>query len=191
MYNFRHDILLIDLETTGLFSSEHEIIQIGALVLDKHTLKEKKSFSTFIKPKKWQKRNKESMHINKISWETLKDAPSLEEAIEKLQKIMPKNLILAYYAGVLDIEFMKAAFQKLKKQWPFDHHYFNIWGLFYGYAALHLPMNNKKKFAGFGLEDFAKHFKIPVHGDLHDALTDCRLEADIIRKVMEHFGKKK
>jgi DNA polymerase III epsilon subunit family exonuclease len=191
MYNFRHDIVLIDLEATGLFANQHEIIQIGAIVLDKKTLKEKKSFSTFIKPKKWQKRNHESMQVNKITWETLKDAPSLEEAITDLEKIMPKQMILAYYAGIFDIEFMKAAYAKLKKSWPYDHHYFNIWGLFYGFASLHLPMNNKKKFAGFGLEDLAEYFKITVTGNLHDALTDCRLEADILRKVMETFSKKK
>ena len=33
--NFKKDLLLIDLETTGLDAGKHEIIQIAAILLDK------------------------------------------------------------------------------------------------------------------------------------------------------------
>ena len=39
--NFYKDILLIDLETTGLDAGRHEIVQIAAVLLDKKTLKER------------------------------------------------------------------------------------------------------------------------------------------------------
>lgn len=180
------DILLIDLETSGLDSSVHDIIQIGAVLLDRKTLKEKKAFSSFVKPVNWKKRMKESMAVNKIDYKQLKDAPTVDEVLKELTALCdPKQVILSYYVGTLDIDFLKAGFKKSRLEFPYDYHFFNIWGLFLGYAYKHNLMTNKKQFARFGLEDLMKHFKISTAEDsLHDALVDCRVEAEILRKVM-------
>ena len=48
--NFKKDILLVDTEFTGFDLQKHELVQLAAVLLDKKTLKEKKVFSSFVKP---------------------------------------------------------------------------------------------------------------------------------------------
>ena len=65
--DFKKDLLLIDIEATGLDPKRHEIIQLAGILLDKKTLKEKKSFNAYIRPRKWSVRDKASMKVNKIT----------------------------------------------------------------------------------------------------------------------------
>ncbi len=186
--NFKKDLLLVDIEATGLDSNRHEIIQLAGVLLDKKTLKEKKAFSSFIRPAKWGNRDKESMAVNKISFDKVKNAPSLHLTLKKFNKAFGKNVILAYYVGIMDIIFLQTAHKKAGLKWPFDYHYFNIWGLFYGYLASRGKLTSKKDFAGFGIESMIKTFKIKADkNQLHDALMDCRVEAEILRKVIKEL----
>ncbi len=186
--NFKKDILLIDLETTGLDSTKHEIIQLGAVLLDKKTLKEKKVFNTYVKPSKWKNRDPESMEINKISFDQVKDAPGLKEVLKEFHELFPPStVVLSYYGGPLDMDFLRFAYKRMGKKWQFDYHFFNLWGLFYAYLAGKNKLKNTKRFTGFTLDDFVKIFKIKKSENRHDALADCRIEAEILRKVMEHL----
>src|SRR6185369_5443613 len=101
--NFKRDILLIDTEFSGFdVPKKHDLLQIAAVLLDKKTLKEKKSFNCYVKPTHWKTRDKASMAVNKISWEMVKDAPTLKQAIRNFNKAFPKNVIQAFYVGYND-----------------------------------------------------------------------------------------
>lgn len=184
--DFKKDLLLVDLETTGLDASKQEIIQLAAVLLDKKTLKEKESFSSFVKPTAWKKRNLESMAVNRISRDQLKDAPSLKKVISNFITLFGHNVILAHYGGPVDTDFLRAAFKKLSKKFLFDYHYFNIWGVFFTYLALKGELKNNQRFTGFTLEDFMSRFKIKS-SKRHDALEDCRIEAEILRQVIKEL----
>lgn len=184
--NFKRDILLIDLEFSGFDTQKHEILQIAAVLLDKKTLKEKKVFSSYVRPTKWRHRDHESMAVNKISFKTIKDAPPLKEAIREFNRVFGHNLIQAAYVGFNDKRFLIDAYKKSGIKYQFDYHYFDLWGLFYAYLAARNKLTSKKDFAGFGLESLIKMFKIKINGNqLHDALVDCRVEAEVLRKIME------
>ncbi len=184
--NFKHDLLLVDLETTGLDSSCHEIIQIAALLLDRRTLKKKKSFNNFIRPTEWKSRDRESMKVNKIIWEQIKDAPDLKSAIKKFNKeFSPKKVVLSYYGGPLDMDFLRVAYKKSAVKWQFDYHYFNLWAVFYGSMAAKNQLKSKTKHAGFTLDSLAKKLKVKISGSRHDAFYDCRLEAEVLRKIIK------
>jgi DNA polymerase III subunit epsilon len=184
--NFKKDILLIDLETTGLDPQKHEIIQLAAVLLDKKTLKEKNYYSSFIKPRHWRKADPESLKVNGITFDQVKNAPSLQSVLKEFHKLFPpKDVIFSYYVGVTDVVFMKAAYKKIGKDFPFDYHTFNIWGLFYPYLAVKNKLNSKKDFSGFGLGHLVKIFKIQAPEKMHDALNDCRVEAEILRRVVQ------
>lgn len=187
--DFKKDILLIDLETTGLDASKQEIIQLGAILLDRKTLKEKESFSTYVKPSRWKGRNLESMDINKIKWGQVKDAPSLKKVIEDFEQLFGTEVVLAYYGGPVDMDFLRAAYKKIKRPFKFDYHYFNLWGVFYAYLASRGKLKNTKKFTGFSLDDFVARFKIKDLGLRHDALGDCRIEAEVLRKVIRNISR--
>jgi DNA polymerase-3 subunit epsilon len=185
--DFKKDILLIDLEMTGLDPAKQEIIQLGAILLDAKTLKEKKAFDTFVKPSKWKNRDHESMAVNKITWDQVKDAPSLKEVLKEFHQIFsPKKVVLAYYGGPIDMDFLRLAFKKAGIKWQFDYHFFNLWGLFFSYFAAHDKLKNNTKFTGFSLDDFIRNFKIKAE-NRHDALADCRAEAEVLRKVIANM----
>ena len=184
--DFKRDILLIDLEFSGFDLQKHEVLQIAAVLLDKKTLKEKKVFSSFVKPSKWKHRDPESMAVNKITFNTVKDAPTLKEAIKEFDRVFGHNVIQAAYVGFNDKRFLLDAYKKAGIKYKFDYHYFDLWALFYGYLASRNKLKSTKDFAGFGLEYLIKMFKIKINSNnLHDALVDCRVEAEVLRKVMK------
>lgn len=183
---FNKDILIVDLETTGLDSSKHEIVQIGAVLLDKKTLKEKGFFSSYVRPTKWKQRSLVSMRYNFVTWDLVKSAPTLKQALISFKNLFKINqLIIGNYGPILDIEFLKVGFTKIGKKYPFEYHVFNVWPLCYSYAAKHKLLKNKKRYTGFSLEDLAKHFKITIENH-HDALADSRIEAEILRKIIKN-----
>ena len=187
--DFKRDILLIDTEFSGFdVPKKHDLLQIAAVLLDKKTLKEKKSFNTYIKPLHWNSRDRASMKVNKITWDMVKDAPSLKMAIKKFNRAVPHNVVQAFYVGFNDKRILLDAYSRAGVKWPFDYHYFDLWALFYGYLAKHNMLKSKKDFAGFGLEYLIKKLKIGVNkSQMHNALFDCRLEAEVLRKIVKEL----
>jgi DNA polymerase III epsilon subunit-like protein len=156
--------------------------------LDKTTLKEKKHFNSYIRPSKalGKHRNLESMKVNGISMGQIKNAPTLKDVIKKFDKTFGHNVIQAFYVGYNDKRFLVDAYQKSKIKYQFDYHYFELWGLFYPFLAKQNQLKSKKDFAGFGLQYLIKRFKIKVdRNTLHDASVDCRVEAEVLRKIMQ------
>lgn len=182
---FNKDLLMLDIEATGIDVTKHEIIQLAAVLLDKKTLREKKSFNTFVKPKRWAKRDPEAMAVTNITWSQLKDAPSLKKVMHDFGKIFGKNLIPTTYGGNLDIIFLPAAFRNSGMKYPYDHHTFNMWPLCYTFMAKKKQLKNRKRFVGFSLEDIGDYLKVPHIQGRHDALVDCRYQADILRALLK------
>ena len=186
--NFKKDILLIDTEFAGFDIKKHDLLQLAAVLLDKKTLKEKKVFSSYIRPTHWKNRTAPAMKVNKITWDMVKDAPTLKEVIKEFDRVFGHDVIQAFYVGYNDKRFLTEAYNTAKVKWQFDYHYFELWGLFYPFLANKNQLNSKKDFAGFGLESLIKKFKIKTDKDqLHDALVDCRVEAEVLRKVMANL----
>lgn len=184
---FNRDILLIDTEATGLDVKRHELIQLAAVLLDKKTLKEKDYYDSYIKPRKWRNRDPEAMAVNKLTMDDLRGAPSAKQVITEFdKKFHNKKVILAYYGGMLDIDFIRALYTKLGKAHTFDYHFFNLWPVFYTYLASKNSLTNPKKYTGFTLEDLMKRFKLYM-GGRHDALGDCRVEAEILRNIIKQL----
>jgi DNA polymerase-3 subunit epsilon len=183
--NFKKDLLLVDLETTGLDASKQEIIQLSAILLDKKTLKEKSFFNAYARPVKWAQRNLESMKVNGIKKDWLDSAPPLKTVLKQFRKqFKASQVILSYYGGPVDMDFLRAAYYKHKIKWQFDYHYFNLWVYFYAHLAAKNQLKNKKKFSGFSLEDLMKKYKIKS-SNRHDGLEDCRIEAEVLRKLIK------
>ena len=65
--NFKKDILLIDCEFSGFDIQKHEILQLAGVLLDKRTLKEKKYFSSYIRPGLWKNRDRWDCAFNRPS----------------------------------------------------------------------------------------------------------------------------
>jgi DNA polymerase-3 subunit epsilon len=184
---FKKDLLVLDIESTGLDFRKHEIIQIAAVQLDRKTLKEKKRFESYIKPRRWSKRDPEAMAVNNITWDSLKEAPGMKTVLKKFQKTFGANITIAPYGTILDTLMLRVAYQECKMRYPFDYHVFDIWPLVYTYLAKKNLLKNKRRFAGFSLDDAARHFKITIPADRHTALTDVLVEAEVLRQIIKRL----
>jgi DNA polymerase III alpha subunit (gram-positive type) len=182
---FNKDLLLLDIEATGIDVTKHEVIQLAAVLLDKKTLREKKSFNMFIKPKRWANRSAKAMAVCNISWDQLEDAPSMKKVLREFNKTFGKNVIPATYGGNLDIIFLPAAYRSAGMKYPFEYHTFNMWPICYTYMAKKKLLKNRRKFVGFSMENVGDHLKVPRLPGRHDALVDCRYEADILRALLK------
>lgn len=182
---FNRDLLVLDIESTGTDVTKHEIIQLAAILLDKKTLKEKKSFNMFVKPKHWNRRSAEAMRVNNISWDQVKDAPDLKTVLKKFNRTFGKNLIPVTYGGNLDIIFLPAAYRSAGMKYPFEYHTFNMWPVCYTYMAMQNRLTNRQRFVGFILENIGDYLGVPRMDQRHDALVDCYYEADILRALLK------
>lgn len=184
--DFNKDILLVDTELTGLDADRHEIIQLAAVLLDRKSLKEKAFFNSYVRPQKWQSRDPEAIKVNGLKLESLKNAPALVSVIRAFaKKFAGRKVLLAAYVGWVDKRFLLKAFEKAKITWQFDYHYLDVWSLAYGVLARRSQLTNRKEFAGFCLEDLIKRYGIKLPGSHHDALFDCRAEAEVLRQVIK------
>lgn len=96
-------IICLDIETTGLDNTEDEILQISIINGRGKTL-----YNSYIRPehkREW----KEVEQINKISWEAVKNAPTLKQEKRRIEKILRKvHLIIGYNHKGFDLPFMAA-----------------------------------------------------------------------------------
>lgn len=182
---FTKDLVVFDTETTGLNIDKHELIQIAAIRLEHQTLTEIDRFVTYIKPQKWETQDPEAALIHKIYYETIKDAPSLEQVLIDFEaKFPPQEVLLSAYNLPFDFSFLYEAYRRLGKPMPFDFHGVDIWAFAY-YFWCNVPHEiNPKKRLGFGLSDMAKLLGITTEGNYHDAVTDCEVEAEVLRRLI-------
>ena len=117
----------------------------------------------------------------------LKGAPDLKQVLKKFDRAFGHNVIQAFYVGYNDKRFLLESYKQAGIKWKFDYHYFELWGLFYPYLAAKNRLKSVKNFAGFGIESMLKMLKVKKPANLHDALVDCRVEAEILRKVMKEL----
>lgn len=180
---FNKDILIIDVEATGVDFNKHELLELAGVLLDKKTLNEKKRFESFVKPTKWKNRDPEAMAVNKMTWDMVKGAPSLKTVLKKFEKTFGTNVIIAPYGTIMDTAMLRTSYKKVGMKYKYDYHVFDIWPLCYLYMAKKNLLKNKKRFSGFSLNDIANHFKIKIPSNRHTALADCLLEAAVLRKL--------
>lgn len=188
---FNKDLLMLDIESTGIDVTKHEIIQIAGIVLDKKTLKEKKSFVSYVKPTNWKARDPEAMAICKIEWKDLKDAPNLKTVLQKFNKAFGADVIPTTYGGNLDIIFLPAAYRKSGMKYPFEYHSYNMWPVCYTYMAKWKQLKNKKRYVGFSLEDIGDYLGVKRMPGRHDALGDCLYQAEILRALIKAINSEK
>ena len=102
-YMNKNEILVFDLETTGLEAAVDEILQIT--ILDGYG---SELFSSYIKPTRhriWPG----AQRVNGIRYEMVKDAPTFRKVRKEIQEIFNKaQLVVGYNVG-FDIEFVEAA----------------------------------------------------------------------------------
>ncbi len=165
---FSKNILCID------FEGKTEPVQIGAILLDKETLEEKDSFSSYILADLKGKIKSASG----ISEELLKGAPSQAEVGRMVFEKFGTDVLIGSWAATLDITHFKKIIHAAGIDWgQYDYHVLDIWPV----AYIHLL---KQGYTGsIRSEEIFQQFGAKPRG-LHNALEDCRIAADVLRKIV-------
>lgn len=166
--SFIKDILVID------FEGRDTPVQIGALLLDKNTLEEKASFSSYIYTDLQDRTIKKSG----ITQEVLKNAPSQAEVGRAIFEKFGTNILIGSWVDTLDIDHFRKIMGAAEIKWgQYDYHVLDIWPVAYVYLLQHGYAGN------IDSESIFRAFNEKPRG-LHDALEDCRIAASVLRKII-------
>jgi len=165
--NFPKDILLIDFE--GL----HAPKQVGAILLDKNTLEEKESFVSYI----YADMEGRPSFKSGITQEMLNDAPKSGEVGKRIVEKFGTDVILASFVAELDVRHLRLIMQVADIKEGYDYHVLDIWPIAYTHL---LKMGYKGQ---MNSEDIFQALGMKPRG-LHDALEDCRIAAEVLRKCL-------
>lgn len=163
------DIVVYDLETTGLDPESCEIIEIGAIKIEKGKITKK--FSTFVKP--LLPIPESATKINHITDDMVENAPKIEDVIIDFYKFSKDCIISGYNNTEFDNKFLRKAYQKVNL--PFENDNLDVMLLA---KSKHLKTKNSK------LSTVANALGIDLTG-AHRAYNDAFATAKILLKLSE------
>ncbi len=172
----KHNLAFIDIETTGLDFTKHEIIEIGA-VITTPKLKVIEKFELKIKPKKIKNAEPISLKITHYNKEDWKGAFSLEEAMKILSEKV-KDCIMVGQNVSFDSLFLEYNFAKLKIKNTMHYHKLDTISI--AWAKFH----KTRDFEHFSLRDMCKLFGIKNERP-HSALSDAYATYELYKKLMK------
>ena len=176
---FPKDIVVIDFETShGVDSLKTQPVQFAAIRLDRVTLEEKASFTSFIRadmsdaPPEFIL--KKGYDLDKIA-----ESPTAAETMNKFVSEFGKDYFLSAWVVGGDRELFRGMARAAGMDvYDFDFHYYDIWPLAYTYLL-------ERGYKGStGSEEMFREFGLPPRG-FHDALEDCRMAAEVLRKIVQ------
>lgn len=165
---FPKDILVID------FEGIREPVQIGAILLDKETLQEKDSYSSYI----FADLKGEVKKKSGISDKTLVGAPSQAEVGRVIFDKFGTDIMLASFVANSDAKNFEKILNSAGLDFKsYDYHILDIWPI----AYIHLLKQGYQ--GGISSEEIFQMFGAKPR-ELHDALEDCRITADVLRRIL-------
>lgn len=188
--------LVVDLEMSGGIPGVHDIIQIGAVLVNQD-FQEIASFDTLIFPENEEDFDPGSKRIHGISRFELNDAPSLDETLEELEywieeeggytsrKAMRELKIIGQGINN-DISFLKASYNTVNLSWPFAYQYLDLQDMMFVYSRM-LKANEQAVPERLNLNKIAEFFELQRDHQKHDALEDARLTAQCFEALMHRL----
>ena len=169
-YVNNHDLVVFDIETTGLNYIDSEIIEIGAIKVKRGGVIAEK-FSTFVKPS--GKIPKEITQLTGIKDEDVENATTLNDAIADFYKFTRNSTLIGHNIS-------------------FDYGFINYYGRKVGYDFSHnekqdtyvISSNAIKGLKNYKLKTIAEYFGIDLK-NAHRAYFDAYATAQIYLKLSE------
>ena len=176
---FKKDILIVDFEATGFDVEKDDPVQVGLVLLDKDTLEEKFSFSSWIYTDKELSEDMKGFKwasIKKDKFDFIKNAPKLKEVAAEIKKILPQEYTFSSWNTFFDFSLWRRLFKEVDVK--VSHiHLLDLWVIAYD-RLLRNPDYN----GDFTSESVFQFLNLGKR-ETHDALNDCRLEAETLRRL--------
>ena len=176
------NLIFVDLEFTGL-KWEHEVIQIGALVVSQAP-PTGVSGPDFKQVKEWEckinadfsKADPEALKIVGYTEERWKDAISLKDALTKFNEIANGGVLVGFNVA-MDFLYLKKAYASVSMEPTFHWQIIDVLSM--AFRDLY-----KENLTEYRMSELTEHFKIKndIH---HDALEDARMTYEIFMKLWQ------
>lgn len=191
---YDRDILLLDTETTGLVVRHgHEPIQIGAVRLDGRTLEERARFVSRIRPRTPEHARPASLAVHGLTLQELAGAPDAPEVMQGFTAALltpeeqaglaegrAPRLYLAAHNSKFDWEFFALLVERAGlPQDALGYHMLCLWTVAVDRTA---QLGLRTPTGSHSLSHLADLFGI-ARADRHDALEDCRVAAEVLRRL--------
>ncbi len=160
------EYVILDIETTGLDPEYSSIIEVGAVRVSRNKIKGE--FSSFVSYGDEVPRNIQK--LTGITSEMLKDAPPLSEVLKDLRVFIGKSPVVSHNGFSFDFRMLA------RNGFPIEDKYDSL-----ELAFFVLPTNP----TGHSAKALAEYFQLG--GVPHRALADCRLEFEIIARLLKEF----
>jgi len=167
------ELLVIDVETTGLSDLDDRIVEIAAVHLAGPNLEERSWFRTLVRAD--CRISSRATAVHGLTDEDLRAAPPEREAIDALTRFAPGRGIVTGHNVGFDVAFLRAAYGRTEVMYPFDYHTLDVWSLAFfilGSEGVRLPKYN--------LDDLCGLYGIR-RPSVHNALDDVRATAEVLR----------
>jgi len=189
--------LVLDLELSGIEPGWHEIIQVGAgLYSNNWELLD--TYISNVYPENEESFSLSSQKVHQLTWEELEDAPMLYEVLDEFEEwihaTLPnagskfnalKSVNICGQSVMYDVVFLKAAYRKEKKEWPFSNKLLDLHNIAF-YLFEILSKNGVKTPQSLSLNAIADYFGLSRESDEHNALEDALITAECLKKCMEY-----
>lgn len=166
--NFNREFVVLDLETTGLYSSQHEIVEIGAARL--RNFVPVKKFHTLVRPSK--PIEKDAMEIHGITDAMVAESPPLNEVLPELIDFIGERTVVAHNAK-FDVGFLQEATENVLGR-KFENPFIDTLAL----------SREQFSFRSHALSSLVKDLKIDLP-QAHRAMDDCLATASLFQKIEE------
>lgn len=170
----RRPLLIVDVETTGLDPTIHDVIEIGAIKVDQQTLQECGRFSTKIQPWFIHEPSQEALLVNGYRREDWIESITLHQAMRSFA-LFAQAGILGAWNVTFEYGFLKESFKRTGIADTMDYHRIDIPSIVWS------KMRGLEKFS---LSDVAEELGLGLEPEPHQAITGAQYELEVLRKLM-------
>ena len=177
------DLVFVDIETTGMDSRRHEIVEIALLRVGQSwtdgmpAFTEQFSWTTKVFPKHIETADPVALKINGYSASEWKDSMHLEDALVQFSEKTDGAIMVAHNVA-FDFEFLNA--NLLAHGIPNKMHYHRLDTVSMAYQALSASSES----ARYSLVELCKHFGIEFKNP-HSAMPDVHADFELFKKLLE------
>jgi len=178
-------MVIVDLETTGLDPSIHEVIEIGAVRVDQESLELEALFQAKIQPQHLEVADPISLKVNGYTPEKWADAVNPVNAWASFFAFSRQSVFCSY-SNIFDWSFTKTPVEALyafsenrdiRRFGPFERHLIDIPSVAYGILG---PM------AKMGKNDVAKALGLGPEAEPHGALNGALHALETLRMLRKY-----
>lgn len=169
-------IAIVDVETSGLDPELHEILEIGMVVFDSHTMAVERIFEIKVKPERPEDGHPKAYEVNGYNAEEWEDAPSLFWAMTALAE-QAQGATFCAHNMIFDWAFLQAAQKKTGVALPFGRHKIDLLTLAWSRIPHH-------KIFSWSLKTICTYLRIPPEPSMHRALNGALAEYAVYSKLM-------